>query len=186
MQLKNTVVWFDLHGYNTSVHGMYFTPQGFNRFGWTILVWNIIFAHDATMQKKPTKTISLSRCCGMLPWDTRSKWRCRWMFPKIGGKPPKWMVKIMESPIKLDDLGVPLFLETPRWIERSSCGGKTGRRLLMVTLGTGASRSLLVKPLRVSCFFGGIDSLSHTSDSAMVANLLHNMKDVSNCFQIVS
>ena len=27
--------------------------------------------------------------------------------PKIGGKPPKWMVKIMENPIKMDDLGVP-------------------------------------------------------------------------------
>ena len=26
---------------------------------------------------------------------------------------PKWMVKIMENPIKMDDLGVPLFLETP-------------------------------------------------------------------------
>ena len=25
--------------------------------------------------------------------------------PKIGGKPPKWMVKIMETPIKIDDLG---------------------------------------------------------------------------------
>ena len=25
---------------------------------------------------------------------------------------PKWMVKIMENPIKLDDLGVPLFSET--------------------------------------------------------------------------
>ena len=24
---------------------------------------------------------------------------------KIGGKPPKWMVKIMENPIKMDDLG---------------------------------------------------------------------------------
>ena len=32
---------------------------------------------------------------------------------KIGVKPPKWMVKIMENPIKMDDLGVPLFLETP-------------------------------------------------------------------------
>ena len=27
----------------------------------------------------------------------------------------KWMVKIMENPIKMDDLGVPLFLETPIW-----------------------------------------------------------------------
>ena len=35
-----------------------------------------------------------------------------WVFPKIGGV-SKWMVKIMEKPIKMDDLGVPLFLETP-------------------------------------------------------------------------
>ena len=37
-----------------------------------------------------------------------------WVFPKIGVKPPKWMVKIMENPIKMEDLGVlktpPLFL----------------------------------------------------------------------------
>ena len=26
---------------------------------------------------------------------------------------PKWMVKIMENPFKMDDLGVPPFLETP-------------------------------------------------------------------------
>ena len=26
---------------------------------------------------------------------------------------PKWMVRIMENPIKMDDLGVSLFLETP-------------------------------------------------------------------------
>ena len=32
---------------------------------------------------------------------------------KNRGGPPKWMVKIMENPIKMDDLGVPLFLETP-------------------------------------------------------------------------
>ena len=35
------------------------------------------------------------------------------MFPKIGGIPPKWMVYFMENPIFMDDLGVPLFLETP-------------------------------------------------------------------------
>ena len=27
------------------------------------------------------------------------------VLPKIGGKPPKWMVKIMEIPIEMDDLG---------------------------------------------------------------------------------
>ena len=31
---------------------------------------------------------------------------------KIWGT-PQWMVKIMENPIKMGDLGVPLFLETP-------------------------------------------------------------------------
>ena len=38
------------------------------------------------------------------------------VFPKIGGKPPKWMVYFMENLIKTDDLGGPsLFLETPKW-----------------------------------------------------------------------
>ena len=41
--------------------------------------------------------------------------------PKIGGFfTPKWMVKIMKKPCycKMDDLGVPLFLETPicQWL----------------------------------------------------------------------
>ena len=42
------------------------------------------------------------------------------MFPKIRGKPPKWMVKIMENPIKMDDLGgfFPIVLETSILVER--------------------------------------------------------------------
>ena len=40
------------------------------------------------------------------------RWTMIWMSPKISGT-PKWMVKIMENPIKMDDLGIPLFLETP-------------------------------------------------------------------------
>ena len=32
---------------------------------------------------------------------------------KNRGGPQKWMVYFMENPIKMDDLGVPLFLETP-------------------------------------------------------------------------
>ena len=34
-----------------------------------------------------------------------------WMFPKIGVPQNEWF--IMENPIKMDDLGFPLFLETP-------------------------------------------------------------------------
>ena len=33
--------------------------------------------------------------------------------PKIGGKPPKWMVYNGKPYEQMDDLGVPLFLETP-------------------------------------------------------------------------
>ena len=37
-----------------------------------------------------------------------------WVFPKIGVGPPNgWFM--MDYPIKMDDLGIPLFLETPTY-----------------------------------------------------------------------
>ena len=36
---------------------------------------------------------------------------------------PKWMMKIMENPIKMDDLVVPLFLETPICVPIASMYG---------------------------------------------------------------
>ena len=37
-----------------------------------------------------------------------------WVFPKIGVPQNGWF--ILENPIKMGDLGVPLFLETPLWV----------------------------------------------------------------------
>ena len=41
----------------------------------------------------------------------------------MGGKPTKWMVKIRETPIKMDHLGgkPPLFLETPICPKKNPC-----------------------------------------------------------------
>ena len=48
-----------------------------------------------------------------------------------GAFPPKWMVKIMEKPIKMDDLGIPWFLETPIW-DFTWLVGKTLQGSLMI------------------------------------------------------
>ena len=59
----------------------------------------------------------------ILPLDPKCPWKMKVLnpknrvFPTIGGKPPKWMVKIMENPIKMDDLGgKPTILGNPQYM----------------------------------------------------------------------
>ena len=38
---------------------------------------------------------------GQREWSRRYDLSRIWMFPKIGGKPPIWMVELMENPMKM-------------------------------------------------------------------------------------
>ena len=46
-------------------------------------------------------------------WNEKDSFWRTYMGVSTNRGTPKWMVKKMENPIKMDDLGVPLFLETP-------------------------------------------------------------------------
>ena len=77
------------------------------------------------------------------PKTTRCIWII-WVFPKIGIPQNGWF--IMENPIKMDDLGVPLFLETP--ILKIDCKKKSFEQTCSCLLDL--FFSLPLKNLRIS------------------------------------
>ncbi len=137
-----------------------FTCGGIQRWSWspTVRYWNAVVRWSPWHKSWPT----MSHWCKetipsiqglevaklhMIIWHHNDM--SIWMFPKVGT--PKWMIySIMENPIKMDDLGVPLFLETPIWTSSNIfCGvismtAKTvwsNRLLLSCRLGLCVERS---------------------------------------------
>lgn len=116
---------------------------------------------------------SLSRSWGMLPWDIRSKWRRGWWktWRKAeGGAPSTYTCGY--NPYNH-------YKRAYKWVT----GVKTpinGVRTVLIT-GRGPPCSCFFQKNRCKFVYSHvmkrfqIDRLSHTSDSAMVANLLHDM-----------
>ena len=95
---------------------------------WGAFVLNVVFATVGRHFLKPVKPFvaerrksAATKRCSWEGASPLSPWSI-WVFPKIAVPQNGWFV--MEHPIKMDDLGVPLFLETPISLENWSGYGE--------------------------------------------------------------
>ena len=98
-----------------------FSPWGFSRGFWlkmTSEMQVLSCVPFATMVKNPDRLTDTPEIVSQQNHkiNLTTSLTC-WMFPKIGVPQNGWF--IMENPIKMDDLGMPLFSETSCWVHSS-------------------------------------------------------------------
>ena len=88
------------------LEGLFFFRAGLHEISGFLAGDQTMQMHGDENQRVVEKNSALFRL--VISW----LWEQYMGVSKIRGT-PKWMVKIMENPIRMDDLGVPPFLETP-------------------------------------------------------------------------